>query len=30
LSQWRGRSTVFTDKKKKANKRACRKEVEHE
>jgi len=30
ISQWRGRSTVFTDKKKKANKHACRKGVEHE
>ena len=30
LAGWRGRSTVFTDKKKKANKSVCRKEVEHE
>ena len=30
FSQWRGRSTVFTDKKKKANKQACRKGAKHE
>ena len=30
LSGWRGRSTVFTDKKKKANKSACRKGVDHD